>query len=405
MPEIVRIQEQFGGGVLELYKDGASSYNVPVHPSIDVSELVKDDENPMFANIEVIREGVSEGNNRVFDAHSVRQIYDLIQGQIGYFGHPDPDKHGHEFRDPQSIYVGAMLDTVETPWGETILRILAKTYVFKSSNLREWIPKAQAAGNPMTVSINALGDIETDGSYIYIKNITKLESIDWANPGTQGMSESQVLSVVSEMQKNNNNDMGGNLEMDKNTILKGVTIAELASVNPTLVSNIISNVSITELEASAPKVVAQIKEGAKITEMALKVGGEDKTIKLVDVQGIVDAKDVKITELQGTIDTAITDAAKTELETFKTQKITELVADEYREKITARVTGDTKETIEASINTEVAYITEMIGANNMSAPIGNTSRTDGGGIVNATNISGEQMGQLFGAKQPDGGAK
>lgn len=126
-----------------------STLNVPVDPRIDIDTITADDPDPKFVNVEVIRSGIS-GNNRRYNNRIVDEISDLVPGVQGFFGHPDPSKRSFEFREPQCIYVGSMTETM----ADGLKRCIAKAYLFKTSPLREWVPKSIAAGNPMTVSIN-----------------------------------------------------------------------------------------------------------------------------------------------------------------------------------------------------------------------------------------------------------
>ena len=171
-----------------------SMINVPVDPRIDIDTITADDPDPKFVNVEVIRAGVSN-NNRRYNNNIVKEISQLIVGCQGFFGHPDPSKYGFEFREPQCIYVGSIID--EMPDG--LNRCIAKAYLFKTSQLREWVPKSIAAGNPMTVSINGSADIMRGGDIIDVVHMTDLQSVDWANPGTEGLETSRAMSVVTEI--------------------------------------------------------------------------------------------------------------------------------------------------------------------------------------------------------------
>ena len=133
----------------------SNDYDVPIDPRINVDAITNDDSDPKFVNVEVIRSGISKGNNRRYSNSVVDSINNMIPGVQGFLGHPDPSKYGFEFREPQCIFVGSKVDIME----DGIHRIIAKAYLFKTSPLREWIPKSIAAKNPMTVSINGSGDI------------------------------------------------------------------------------------------------------------------------------------------------------------------------------------------------------------------------------------------------------
>lgn len=361
--------------VLEMVSE-TTMINVPVHPSINIDVITADDPEPRFVNVEVIRGGTISGNNRRYNNENVRQINKMVPGVQGFLGHPDPSKYGFEFREPQCIFVGSMLDTME----DGSVRCIAKCYLFKSSRLREWIPKSIAANNPMTVSINGRADVIRSGEYIDVVTVNDLESIDWANPGTEGISSSKAMSVVREMENNNN---GGNT-MEVKDILQNATVTEFKAFNPNGYSNMVKSISLTELQAHNPDLVKAIEDSARISEMKLTIGGTEKVVKLTEMQGIV-------TDLEGQVATAKNEAQASKLTEFKTAKIAEMIPEELREQVAKRVTGDTEDAIVASINAEIGYIREMkgLGAND---PIGRQ-------VSHSSDSVKESVARLFGSKK------
>lgn len=361
--------------VLEMVSE-TTMINVPVHPSINIDVITADDPEPRFVNVEVIRGGTISGNNRRYNNENVRQINKMVPGVQGFLGHPDPSKYGFEFREPQCIFVGSMLDTME----DGSIRCIAKCYLFKSSRLREWIPKSIAANNPMTVSINGRADVIRSGEYIDVVTVNDLESIDWANPGTEGISSSKAMSVVREIENNNN---GGNT-MEVKDILKNATVTEFKAFNPDGYSSMVKSISLTELQAHNPDLVKAIEDSARISEMKLTIGGTEKVVKLTEMQGVV-------TDLEGQVTTAKNEAYASKLTEFKTAKIAEMIPEELREQVAKRVTGDTEDAIVASINAEIGYIREMkgLGAND---PIGRQ-------ISHSSDSVKESVARLFGSKK------
>lgn len=361
--------------VLEMVSE-TTMINVPVHPSINIDVITADDPDPRFVNVEVIRGGTISGNNRRYNNENVRQINKMVPGVQGFLGHPDPSKYGFEFREPQCIFVGSMLDTME----DGSVRCIAKCYLFKSSRLREWIPKSIAANNPMTVSINGRADVIRSGEYIDVVTVNDLESIDWANPGTEGISSSKAMSVVREMENNNN---GGNT-MEVKDILKNATVTEFKAFNPDGYSSMVKSISLTELQAHNPDLVKAIEDSARISEMKLTIGGAEKVVKLTEMQGIVN-------DLEGQVATAKNEAHASKLTEFKTAKIAEMIPEELREQVSKRVTGDTEDAIVASINAEIGYIREMkgLGAND---PIGRQTSHSSDSVK-------ESVARLFGSKK------
>lgn len=330
-----------------------SMINVPVDPRIDIDTITADDPDPKFVNVEVIRAGVSN-NNRRYNNNIVREISQLIVGCQGFFGHPDPSKYGFEFREPQCIYVGSIID--EMPDG--LNRCIAKAYLFKTSQLREWVPKSIAAGNPMTVSINGSADIMRGGDIIDVVHMTDLQSVDWANPGTEGLETSRAMSVVTEMNE------GGNKmaeTINAQDIIKNVSVAELRAYNPGAYDTIIKGTTVQELQAINPALVQSIIESNRITEMEFTIGGKKENVKVSELQAKFDGYEATITELNNKFQ-------KAELDAYKNQKIAEMVDEDHIEAFKKRVTGNTKAEIDASINSEIEFVREMGGMNNRPAP-------------------------------------
>lgn len=331
-----------------------SMINVPVDPRIDIDTITADDPDPKFVNVEVIRAGVSN-NNRRYNNNIVKEISQLIVGCQGFFGHPDPSKYGFEFREPQCIYVGSIID--EMPDG--LNRCIAKAYLFKTSQLREWVPKSIAAGNPMTVSINGSADIMRGGDIIDVVHMTDLQSVDWANPGTEGLETSRAMSVVTEMNEGGGNKMAETINAQD--IIKNVSVAELRAYNPGAYDTIIKGTTVQELQSINPALVQSIIESNRITEMEFTIGGKKENVKVSELQAKFDGYEATITELNSKFQ-------KAELDAYKNQKIAEMVDEDHIEAFKKRVTGNTKAEIDASINSEIEFVREMGGMNNRPAP-------------------------------------
>lgn len=365
------------GSLIEkyLYKDricemmntnNSNQIVVPNDPRIDMDIITKDDDDPQFVIVEVLRAGiVSKTNHRRYNNNNVREIAELIVGTEGFLGHEDPSKKGFEFRDPQSICVGAIVDHMP----DGLDRCIMKTYLFKNSPLREWIPKSIAAGNPITVSINATADIMRNYSsdIIDVVHISELSSVDWANPGTEGVDTAKALAIVQELQQK-----GGSYTMDDmnpsnvRDIIKNVTVAELRAYNPHGIEGIIQSITVQELQQHNKALYDKIVEDNKVNSLHLKVSGKEENVAISEMQGIVNRLEDKVKELEGQIETA-------KVSEMRTRIIAQNVPTELVDKISPRITGDTEDEVKKSIEAEVAYISEMSGSNNFSLgnkPIG-----------------------------------
>lgn len=352
--------------------------NVPVDPRIDISTITADDPDPKFVNVEVIRAGIS-GNSRRYNNNVVNEVSQLVPGCQGFFGHPDPSKYGFEFREPQCIYVGSVVETMV----DGLNRCIAKAYLFKTSPLREWVPKSIAAGNPMTVSINGSADVMRSGDLLDVIHMTELQSIDWANPGTEGMETSKAMSVVKEMKDKGGTDMGE--PINAQDIMKNMSVAEFKAYNPTGYTEAIKGITVQELQATNPDLVKSIIEANKITEMEISIGDKKETVKLEEMQGRFDAYESKITELENA-------KVQAELDAYKVQKVTEMVDEAHVETFMKRVSGNTKAEIDASIQSEIDFVREMGGMNN--PPVGRNQQKLGDDMKSAVL-------NMFGVKKED----
>lgn len=350
--------------------------NVPVDPRIDISTITADDDDPKFVNVEVIRAGIS-GNNRRYNNNVVNEVSQLVPGCQGFFGHPDPSKYGFEFREPQCIYVGSVVETM----ADGLNRCIAKAYLFKTSPLREWVPKSIAAGNPMTVSINGSADVMRSGDLLDVIHMTELQSIDWANPGTEGMETSKAMSVVKEMK---DNEGGNKMEHNAQDIIKNMTVAEFRAYNPDGYENVVKGLTVQELQAANPELVNSIVEANKVTEMKFTINGKEEAVKVTELQGKFDAYEQKITELENAREQA-------ELDAYKVQKITEMVDEAHVETFMKRVSGKTREEIDASIQGEIDFVREMGGMNNK--PVGRTQQK-----LDDNNMKAAVL-EMFGVKE------
>ena len=103
------------------------------------------------------------------------------------------------------------------------------------------------------------------------------------------------------------------------------------------------------------------------------------------MQGVVDGLEKKVNDM-------ITEQKKSKLEAFKKAKIEEMVPENLRDKISARISGETEEAITECINSEIAYIREMGGMQNLPNKNQQTHSTD---------ELKDSICKLFGVKKAD----
>lgn len=361
-----RLEVEFS--ILEMSDN--SSIDIPFSDKLDIAEITADDDSPKYAIVEVIRNGFSL-NQRKYSIKNVEQIAELIIGKPAYLGHKDPNKVGWEFREPHALFVGSVTETI----GDKV-RCLAKAYLFKTSELREWLPKTLSAKNPLEVSISAscTGVKKDDGSIIII-DITDLDSVDFCNSNTAGCPTSVVLDVTEMLEE-------GVEKMDRAEVIASLTIEEIQSC--------------PNFNEAIPK---------PITEISLVINEEAEMIPLGEVQTRIDelkqrelvvAVEVdgttenltgnqifdKINELyaqrdllQAKIDEINAKAELDRIRRHKEEKVFEMFGEKQGSIILPRITGETEEAIDAQISEMRDFVNALSFDIIDNPPIPNTPPT------------------------------
>lgn len=336
-----------------------TSIDVPFDPRLDMDEITKGDDSPLYAIVEVLRSALSR-NKRRYSKKNVEQIAEKLVSTPAYLGHANPNGVGWEFREPMGVFVGSKVEEID----ENTNRCLGKFYIFESSPLREWLPKTNLVQNPLQVSISAKATGIQKKDEIVIHDITELDSVDFCNSGTAGMTTSVVLDVTEIYTE-------GEIEtMDRQEIIASLTVEEIQSA-PAFA------------DIPAPEVVEQI------TEMTLTVAGEERTVALEEVQSIIEEMErrpltisveidgenktltgeeihetlcecwAKRDLLQAKIDEIEAKRRLDELNAYKEAKVTEMFDESQCEVVMKRITADTEEGIDTQINEMKDFISEL----------------------------------------------
>ena len=144
-------------------------------------------------------------------------------------------------------------------------------------------------------------------------------------------------------------------------IMKNMTVAEFRAYNPNGYDSMLKGITVQELQAVNPDLIACIVEEHKVTEMQFTIGGKQETVKVTELQDKFDAYEQKITELENA-------EKQAKLDAYKTKKVTEMVDEAHVDVFMKRVSGNTEAEIDASIESEIAFVREMGGMNNTPAP-------------------------------------
>lgn len=162
-----------------------------------LAEMVKGDEKPFFVDITALYEGVS-GNNREYTKEAVQSCVKAMVGVNMYKGHEEPGTNSWKYREPVGRIVAARASTIDID-GRRVLAAKGKAYITEAdAKLRGDIAKKMAG--PLSILGNARAVREFGSSQRTITHIHKpLKSIDFCNPGTNGMALAGVTSIVREM--------------------------------------------------------------------------------------------------------------------------------------------------------------------------------------------------------------
>ena len=240
-----------------------------------VQEILNDyeDEKPQFPVLRVEAGTVSKNGNLWPE-----DILDSVAEQInsaeipGFWGHIPPEQRGYVYPDPETLWLGA---TVKKEAGKKVLYV--KGYNHPESRARKhrrlakvtsWMGKASGR------VINGVRNVETFA----------LESIDWARPGSNGMS-ARVVAWASEMEDERS---------DNDVDWAKITLADIQRENPALFT-----LMKQQVEAEQAAAVQEMKEKAdKAEEQGTLLGNLRKLLKIDEEKDIIEAVTEIVTKVE-----------------------------------------------------------------------------------------------------------
>ena len=175
--------------------DGPGVYRLP---GMDIAEMTRGDDDPFFVELLVLKEGVGTGRPapKRYSSEAVESCAQVLPGVMGYLGHQKPGERDFEYRAPQARILMSRVENVSAPDGQVVKVARAKGYVSRRAvDLRAHLREGLAG----PVSIDGRAILEKQGDEIVVTEITGLRSVDFCNPGTEGVQGAGVLAVVSEM--------------------------------------------------------------------------------------------------------------------------------------------------------------------------------------------------------------
>lgn len=289
MSKLVRIAPGLVAEMSNSFDGG--DIDVPLAHGVDLEDLTRNDEDPLFVTIDALSDTISN-NKRRWTPDELRRVAEQVMSKKpdGYQGHLKPEDRSSKAPDAVTLWLGAK---VVSHAGRD--RLFIKGYILpKAPKFRDYVRRAKAAGKNIAVSVYGQAMEkwnETLGAY-EISNFN-LESIDWARPGSEGVPNSGFLKLTTEMDEGD--------KMDKIDILKSTTVSEMQEHNPAVVQ---------EIETQA-----QVELQSVVSEMTTTLGLEDSS-KLVET----------VAEMKTQHDDLQTQVAHSEIDKILGNKVSNIAA-------------------------------------------------------------------------------
>lgn len=235
---------------------------IPYSSKVNIQELTKDDNDPLFVTVEVINDCISRNKNK-YTSDTLQQIQEQINSNlpVGFRGHIPENERQDKSPHPETIWLGSILKNIE---GKQ--RLFAKGYVLPyAKELKTYLKKAKAIGKKVAVSIYGLArKVWNPSSKIYDISDFNLESIDWARPGAEGVTGMGYLSLAKEMK--------GDSIMEKEKVIKEMSISDLKQHNENLFNEVIKK-GYDKAESDFSKDKALVKE---MLDLKTELGVDEK---------------------------------------------------------------------------------------------------------------------------------
>jgi len=159
---------------------------IKIAPKIDIGKLTEGDEKPFFVTAKALKTGISRNKKRYS-----KEILEKFLAQLplyGYLGHISEKDIGTTFRNPVTIWIGG---EIQNDW------LYVKGYIPpEEESLRKKVALSLKT-RPMPVSVLGFYQLRPAGEISDVLDIQAL-SIDWANPGLEGVEGAGVVNISRE---------------------------------------------------------------------------------------------------------------------------------------------------------------------------------------------------------------
>jgi len=309
----------------------------------EIAEMVKGDPDPFFILMDAARTGISK-NMKNYTEKSIYNVAELVIGKQMYLGHQRPEDRAYEYRIPQGRVVESRVDKIIDNDGQEVYVTKAKAYVSREAKTLRTNIREKMAG-PVSIDGVAVLEMNGDENIPDVVEITKLRSVDFCNPGTEGIKEAGVKAIVSEMDSSDGEEQ-----------MKKLTKSELLSQYE------------GEIREIASEKVDEVKKeyDTEIQEMKKELSVKDLKIKELEKQ--VETTVQEMDQLKNDHVTVQNKLNTSKLEDFKREYIVKLdTTDEIREMLAEKievVLGEdfdtSKETLQKNIDGKLSEIREIM---------------------------------------------
>lgn len=293
---------QFFNDVMTVWELRGNFPDIKHFEDIDISELTRGDDDPMFLTIPIGQDNVTSGNGRYYDQAWVTEIERQVKERkpIGIMGHLKPDELATAF-PPEAVHWVGVQRIGEMLW--------AKGYI-PPGEARERVRRYKATNKKLATSIFA----EAKGVWDAAKNAYKmvaeslnLKQIDIGPADRVGIpSLASIPLLTAEMQQTN-----GDETMDKVQVIREMTLED-APLVPKAVKEAI------QAEVPTPS------EVALVAELRTTLGVDEKAdLKTVITEMRQQQETQRQQAINGRITELVTEGIKVEtLRPFVTEMVT-----------------------------------------------------------------------------------
>lgn len=244
--------------------------DIPTFPDVDIENLTKGDENPVYLTLPIGEAGVTSRNKKFYDEAFVMELARQTQSRkpVGYMGHEKGK--GMEWPEDDVHWVGAKLIGNQL-WG--------KAYI-SSEEARKRARLYKATNKPMATSIFAHMGLKWDaklGAYRAQADSLDLHRIDL---GPLDMAGIQSLAKVPHMTAELINNTEEKTTMDKYEVIREMTADDAAFLPQPVREAIAASVPTAPEVALVAELRAELGEGdplATIREWKQERGERQKT--------------------------------------------------------------------------------------------------------------------------------